>query len=88
LKPGVPGELDHEFRAFRVAAILRRDRDLLDPILKTFERFFVPFGDFLADRIEIVRRPQALVRGESGSAGQSGAFDKSSAIDGGHDEDF
>ena len=77
MKPGVPRELDHEFRAFRVAAILRRDRDLLDPILKTFERFVVPLGDFLADRIEIIRGPEALVQGESGGAGQSGAFDES-----------
>jgi hypothetical protein len=88
LKSGVAREVDHVFRAFRVAAILGRDRDLFDPILETFERFIVPLGDFLADRVEIIRGPKALIHGESGRACEGSAFDESPAIDRAHKQKF
>jgi hypothetical protein len=46
LKSRVARKLRHILRAFGITAVLRRDRDLCNPIQQTLDRFVVAFGDF------------------------------------------
>ena len=46
LKSSIARKLRHILRAFGITAVLRRDRDLCNPILQMLHRFVVAFGDF------------------------------------------
>ena len=58
LKSRFARQLRHIFRAFRITAVLRRDRHLMDPILEPLHRFIVLLRDLRLDLREIIRRSE------------------------------
>src|SRR5205085_2924834 len=78
-KAGVAQQLNRQVAPFRHATIFRRDRRLMNPLLKPAHVFIVALRNFFSDGVEIgLCRPDAW-QGESRRA-DCGPFEKSSPV--------
>ena len=76
LKSRIARQFRHVLRAFRIPAILRRDRHLLDPILQPLHRLIMAFGNLGFDFVEILFCRIAQIRGGR----NSGKYGKDSCV--------
>ena len=62
LKSGIARQLRHVIRAFRISAVLRRNRHLRNPILQPLHRLIMPLCDFSLDVGVIIARSNGMMR--------------------------